>query len=568
MATHDPVTLVARGLFVERGGHNVLHNASLSVTPGARMAVVGPNGVGKSTLLLALAGRLPVRSGRVTMHPPSGRIGLLDQVLERSPTITGRTLVAERIGVAPARMEFEAATQALADGDDGAPDRYDAALTTWEAVGGFDVDHRLDAACLELGLDPDHLERPTSTLSGGQLAKLGLASIMISRFDVTLLDEPTNNLDRHGLDVLGRWVERHDGAIVMVSHDRSFLEQTITSVARLSANGFDPAAGNVEVFTGGWADYENQIALARRHAEEQYERYAAERDRLKSLAQQKKEWAARGESRARKRPADNDRNRRMAELASAEEQIGAAKAVSNRLDRLEVVDKPWQPWQLRFTITEAARGSSEVVAARDLVLERGPFRLGPVSLTIRQGDRVLIDGPNGSGKTTLVDGLLGRLAPSSGSAVLGPSIVPGTVGQLRQAFITDDPLLAVFGREADLDPTDSRSLLAKFGLDADAVARTAATLSPGQQTRAELAVFQARGVNLIVLDEPTNHLDIEAIEQLEQALGDFNGTLLVVTHDQRFRESLAIDRMITLDAGHVTEASDATGVAPSPPSNV
>ncbi len=569
MAQHLPVTLVARGLSVDRGGHNVLRNATITITPDARTAVVGPNGVGKSTLLLALADRVPIRSGTVTCHPPSGRVGLLDQVLERSDVTTGRALVAARIGVADARSEFEAATRALAEpsigpSDDGSvadavADRYDAALTGWEAVGGFDFDHRLEAACLELGLDAKHLDRPTATLSGGQLAKLGLASIMISRFDITLLDEPTNNLDRHGLDVLDRWVARHDGAIVMVSHDRSFLERTITSVARIEANGFNTASGSVEVFTGGWRDYEERIALARRRAEERYGQYTTERDRLKSLAQQKREWADRGTSRVRKRPADNDRNRRMAELASADQQIGAAKAVSKRLERLEVVEKPWQPWQLRFTIAEAERSSSDVIVARELEIERGAFRLGPVSLTINWGERVLVDGPNGSGKTTLVEGLLGRLQPVSGSATRGPSVVTGTIGQLRQAFATDDSLLTVFGRHAELDPTESRSLLAKFGLDAGTVARSAATLSPGQQTRAELAVFQARGVNLIVLDEPTNHLDMEAIEQLEQALADFNGTLLVITHDERFREALRIDRTISVGDGTVAPGVAAEG---------
>ena len=247
---------------------------------------------------------------------------------------------------------------------------------------------------------------------------------------------------------------------------------------------------------------------------------------------------------------------------SAESQIGAAKAVSNRLDRLEVVEKPWQPWQLQFAIAEAPRGSADVLVARDLVVERGSFRLGPVSLTIHWGERVLVDGPNGSGKTTLVDGLLGRLEPAAGTATRGPSVVVGTVGQLRQTFLTDEPLLAVFGREAGLDPTDSRSLLAKFGLDADAVARSADRLSPGQQTRAELAVFQARGVNLIVLDEPTNHLDMEAIEQLESALAEFNGTLLVVTHDQRFREALRIDRVVSLiDGAMAVGVADADGSA-------
>jgi len=298
---------------------------------------------------------------------------------------------------------------------------------------------------------------------------------------------------------------------------------------------------------------------------------------LQKLAQQKREWADRGTSRARNNPADNDRNRYQYDMAGADKQIGAAKAVVRRLDKLEATTgaaaaKPWQPWQLRLTIAEADRGSGEVIVARDLVLRRGPessgqagggegrraitdqvaFVLGPLSLAVHWGERILIDGPNGSGKTTLLDGLLGRLEPAAGSVTIGPSIIVGEIGQQRQTFGGTDSLLPAFATESGLDYTESRSLLAKFGLDAAAVGRTADTLSPGQRTRAELALFQARGVNLIVLDEPTNHLDMEAIEQLEQALGTFGGTLLVVSHDQRFREALDMTGSLDLSGRPAT----------------
>ena len=561
MTNHSPTSLAVRSVTVDRSGHTVLDNVSLTVSDGARMAVVGPNGVGKSTLLAMMAGQLAPTSGAVGTQPPGGRVGLLDQELIRSTELIGREIVAQRVGVADARAEFESATAALASGDitahgggeNSLADRYDRALTAWEQAGGFDFDHRVESAALELGLDPEALDRPTATLSGGQLTKVGLVSILVSTFDVTLLDEPTNNLDRHGLDALEQWVLGHGRAIVLVSHDRRFLERTVTSVACLVANGYDRAEGNLTQFTGTWAEYEEQVATARRRAEQQYEEYTTERQRLQSLAQQKREWADRGRSRARKNPADNDRFRYMYDMDGAQKQIGAAKAVTKRLEKLEVVERPWQPWELRFAIAEVDRGSAEVIVARDLVLRRErpqdpehTFELGPLSLVIGWGERVLIDGPNGSGKTTLLLGLLGRLTPASGAVTIGPSVVIGEVGQLRTAFLTSETLLEVFATESGLDYTESRSLLAKFGLDATAVGRTADTLSPGQRTRAELALFQARGVNLIVLDEPTNHLDMEAIEQLEQALDTFGGTLLVVSHDRSFREAVDTNRSIDL----------------------
>lgn len=569
MVRHEPFTLTVHSATVDRSGQPVLHNVSLTVPHNARMAVVGPNGVGKSTLLAVMAGRLQPTSGSVSTHPPGGHVGLLDQELTRSADQTGRQLVAERVGVAAAAGEFEAATDALATGEPGAADRYDGALSKWEKAGGFDFDHRLDSVAESLGLDQAVLDRPTATLSGGQLTKVGLASIMVSRFDVTLLDEPTNNLDRHGLEVLEAWLVDTEHPVVLVSHDRRFLERTITSVARIVGNGFNPSSGNVEVFTGSWAEYEEQVATARRQAQERYDNYTTERDRLQNLAQQKWEWAARGERRARKNPADGDRHRYQYDMDGADKQIGAAKAVAKRLEKLDVVERPWQPWELRFSITESDRGSAEVITADNLVLRReppasasepaeAPFELGPISTVVGWGERILIDGPNGSGKSTLLDGLLGRLAPTSGSVTRGPATIVGEIGQLRTRFlappsaVAPESLLQVFANESGLDYTESRSLLAKFGLDASTVQRQATMLSPGQRTRAELALFQARGVNLIVLDEPTNHLDMEAIEQLEQALGTFTGTMLVVSHDHHFREALEISRIIDLSGRPAT----------------
>lgn len=540
--SRDPVSLTLKGVAVDRAGQRVLTGVDLTVGHRSRLAIVGPNGVGKTTLLLVMAGRLQPVAGRVTAHPPSATVGLLDQEPERSMVETGRQAIARRTGVASAEREFAAATDALALGESAAEDRYSEALARWQQLGGFDQEIEIARLADEVGLPLQTLDQPTATLSGGQLTRVGLIATMVSRFDLVLLDEPTNNLDSRGLEMLEAWMSAFPGPIAFVSHDRGFLEMTATSVGLLQQH-----RDGVEVFSGRWSDYERQLANARRQAQERYRTYTTERSRIAQAAQRKREWADRGASRVNKRPADNDRNRRRYEQASAESQIGAAKKMADRLTRLEKVDKPWQPWQLRLTIAEADRGSNEVAVLDQVVVERGKFRLGPVSEMIVAGDRLLIDGPNGSGKTTLVDVILGRLTPTVGLVTVGPSVRFGVIGQTRTSFVDSDlTLLSAFAELAGMTDVDARSLLAKFGLDAEALHRPAETLSPGQRTRAELALFQATGVNAIVLDEPTNHLDMPAIEQLEQGLATFPGTLVVVTHDRRFRDALSVSRTIVL----------------------
>ncbi len=539
--SQDPVSLSLKGVTVDRGGRRVLTNVDLTVGHQARMAVVGANGVGKSTLLAVMAGLLSPTEGDVVLQPPGRTVGLLDQDPQRSTIDTARDLIAHRTGIATAQSELESASAALATGNPGVDDRYSAALARMQQLGGFDLEVTVERLAADVGLPVDVLDRPTAKLSGGQLTRVALIATMASRFDMVLLDEPTNNLDGDGLERLERWMSDFPGPIVFVSHDRRFLEATARSVVLLEDH-----RDGVEVFNGGWADYEQRVATARRQAEQRFNDYTAERGRLQQAAQRKREWADRGTSRAKKRPADNDRNRRSYELNSAANQVGAAKKMSDRLNRLEKVDKPWQPWELRLSIEESDRGSSEVAVLNQVVVERGQFRLGPVSEVITAGERLCIDGPNGSGKTTLVDVILGRLAPTSGTAVCGPSVRFGVIGQARHRFTADGALLGQFAEASGLDESAARSLLAKFGVDAEALTRAVETLSPGQRTRAELALFQATGVNTIVLDEPTNHLDMPAIEQLEQALSSFSGTLIVVTHDRRFREALAVTRTLKL----------------------
>jgi ATPase subunit of ABC transporter with duplicated ATPase domains len=531
-------SLLARGVRRTHGPAVILDGIDLTVAPGDRIGLVGANGAGKTTLLRALAGLDPLDGGTVKRTPPAATVGYLPQEPERRASETVRAFLHRRTGVADAEHELERTATALADG--GSHEAYDVALERFLSLGGPDLDARAGAVLDDLSLPAATLDQEMTTLSGGQAARASLASLLLSRFDVFLLDEPTNDLDLDGLERLERWVRSIDAGLVVVSHDRAFLERTIGSVLEL-----DEVTRKATLFNGGWLAYLDMRATARRHAEAAYAQYVDQRDALKQRAQQQREWAQQGQSKVRK-SGEKDKFIRHFKTVQTEKLAGKARATEKALDRLDVVDKPWEGWELHLEIASTARSGDVVVRLDRAVVTRGEFALGPLDLEIGWGERVGILGPNGSGKTTLLDAILGRLPLAAGERWFGPGVVVGELDQRRQRFIGDASLLDAFCAEASVLPQEARSLLAKFGLGADHVVRPAGTLSPGERTRTELALLMARGVNCLVLDEPTNHLDLPAIEQLELALASWDGTLLLVTHDRRLLDAVELSRTIEL----------------------
>ena len=298
------------------------------------------------------------------------------------------------------------------------------------------------------------------------------------------------------------------------------------------------------LFAGGWSAFLHERELARQHAEEDHLNYERTRSDLAARAQRTREWAATGARRAGRNPRDGDKFIKAHNLAQTEKLAGKAARLDKAIERLEVVEKPWEGWDLRMELATTTRSGDVVAALSNAVLRRGDFTLGPVTLELGWAERVAIVGPNGSGKTTLLEALLGRLPPESGEARLGRGVVVGELDQARATFAGEAPLLDGFIAATGLLIADARSMLAKFGLGAGDVTRRPAELSPGERTRAALALLMARGTNCLVLDEPTNHLDLPAIDELESALTTWGGTLLLVTHDRRFLEAVDITRTI------------------------
>jgi ATPase subunit of ABC transporter with duplicated ATPase domains len=539
-------TLVAADLTVVRGPLLVLSDVSLTVAPGSRIGVVGPNGVGKSTLLACLSGALAPDSGSLALAPPTALVGLLPQEPERRPGETVQAFLLRRTGVTEAQTALDAATEALTVGAPGADDEYHHALERWLALGGADLETRAEEVCDDIGLSPALLSSPMATLSGGQAARASLASILLSRYDVFLLDEPTNDLDFAGLERLETFVQDLQAGLVLVSHDREFLSRTITSVLDI-----DGPLRTARLYNGGWEAFLGQRDLTKRHARAAFEEFADKRSGLVQQAQRQREQSVRGALRAKRKMPDNDRAARGARIEAATHAASRVKTIESQLNRLDEVAEPRKEWQLQLAIAEAPRSGDVVAVLSDAVVRRGSFTLGPLSLQLSYGDRLAVVGPNGSGKTTLLEALLGRLELTSGRQSLGSGVRLGEVDQARSMFAGEPSVAEVLERRTEWPAAEVRTLLAKFGLRGDHALRPGSSLSPGERTRAALALLQAVGVNLLVLDEPTNHLDLPAIEQLEQAVDAYDGTLVLVTHDRQLLAEVHVTHTVHLDAGRM-----------------
>jgi ATPase subunit of ABC transporter with duplicated ATPase domains len=537
--------LAARNLTVIRGAQVVLDGIDLLVDGTSRIGVLGRNGAGKTTLLRCLAGLELPTSGTVERSPPNLDVGYLAQEPDPRPGETTAAYLRRRTGLAEAETAMQAALRAV--GDHPGPrelEAYDDALARFLALGGDDHDTRAPRVLADVGLDPAVLDTALERLSGGQRVKAGLAAILLARFGVLLLDEPTNNLDFDGLARLERFLAGEDRPVVLVSHDRAFLSAATTQIAEL-----DLHSRRLTQYGGGYDAYVEERRRRREQAYAEYDEARAERARLEEAARQKRAWA---QSRRGERRTDDDKALAGRRKERATAGAARARAIDRRLERLGDPEKPWEGWDLRLSL-QAGRRSGEVVASlAGAVVDRGRFRLGPVDLELRWRDRLALTGPNGAGKSTLLGLLTGELRPTAGTVRLGSGVVAGHLGQDRVPF--PGTVLEAVRAHTDLSVSEARSLLAKFDLGAEHLTRPEAALSPGERSRAGLAVLVARGTNLLLLDEPTNHLDLDAIEELERALAGYDGTLVVVSHDRRLLANLRLDRRLAVVAGRVAEA--------------
>ncbi|MFD4430920.1 ABC-F family ATP-binding cassette domain-containing protein [Nocardia sp. NPDC058497] len=474
--------LSLRGVSKSYADRPVLDTVTATIRPGERVGIVGENGSGKSTLLRILAGLDRADTGSVTVSADGG-LGHLAQ------TLAGDTVGAV-IELALAELrDLERGMHAAAEAQD--MDRYGELLTRFEARDGYTADARVDASLHGLGLAGLDRDRSLDSLSGGERARLGLACLLAASPEVLLLDEPTNHLDENALTWLENRLRTHHGTVVLVSHDRIFLDRVVTAIIEV-------ADGGLTRFGGGYTGYLAEKAAARVRWEQAYAQWRGEIGRLEEFATTTAQQVAHGRAMSDNNKMAYDRNAGRVQSSVA----SRVRQTAERLRRLRADPVPCPPEPLRFRGRFAAVGSDT------------EFAIGPVTLGPR--GRLLIHGPNGAGKSTLLDAI--------------HASARGRVGYLRQEdrFDPDRSVTETYGF--------GRAALVATGLFApELLDRPVGTLSEGQRRRLSLARVLAGDHDLLLLDEPTNHLSLTLVDEVEQALHDYRGAVVVVSHDRALR---------------------------------
>ena len=511
-------------------GAPLFDGLSLTLGAGERAGLVGPNGAGKSTLLRLLAGREHPDRGAVARQ---GRVGYLPQEAPAGEA-TLDDLLRDALG------EAGAALAGLHEPNLDL-DRYAHALERAEATQAWAAEARAEEIRRRLGIEHLPGDRPLHRVSGGEQARALLAATLLEDPQVLLLDEPTNHLDTGGLAWLEAFLAGFDGALLVVSHDRRFLDAVVNRVHELTPGG------ELETYEGGYTAYRAERARRRARLEQLVEAQDKRRRRVEADIADTRDHARRSERSASGLGADQQKR-------YAKKVAKKAKAREHRLER-ELkgwVELPREAAPPRLRLAAAADRGRRVAALREVDARV----LHDVDLTLYGGDRVAVSGANGAGKTTLLSLLLGTLQPSAGVVDVSTSV--RLLPQRPQDLATRGPLLPWFFRVADtIDESHGRTLLAHFGLGADAIRRPLERLSPGQRARAAIAAVVASEADLLLLDEPTNHLDFDILDLLEQALAASPSTLVAVSHDRWFLDAIRTSRHLHIEGGAVREGPPA-----------
>ena len=511
----------------------ILHDISFAISPGERVGLIGPNGSGKTTLLRILVGQEQPDSGHVALIPADLRLGYLAQGLEVDP----RTTLAEVLHAAapdPRRLADELADLGAAlaadPGRDDLHHAYDRVLDQLSRA----EEGRAAAVLAHLGLDALPWERPVGELSGGQKTRLALALVLLGEPDVLLLDEPTNHLDIAMLEWLEAWLAGYPGAALIVSHDRTFLDHTVTRILDL-----DPIHHTLRAYEGNYSDYLDQYLAERERQSVAWRDQVDEIRRIRQDIARTREQARHVEITTKpNQPGVRRIAKKVARKAASRE-----KKLERYLESDERVDKPERSWQMKlaFDTLDDAHIGRDVLTLEELVVGYDRPLLTGLNLNIRAGQRVVLTGPNGAGKTTLLRTIAGRLPPLAGRARLGASVRLGYMSQEQENLDPTSTPLDTILRVAVMTETEARSFLHYFLFEGDDPLRPIAELSFGERSRLSLAKLVAEGCTFLLLDEPINHLDIPSRTRFEEALAGFPGTILAVVHDRYFIERFATD---------------------------
>jgi ATPase subunit of ABC transporter with duplicated ATPase domains len=541
--------LVVHHLSKSFGITPVLSDINFAINPGEKIALVGPNGCGKTTLLRILAGEDAADSGSFQFNPPDLSVGYLPQGGSFNADETFADYIRRAEGDLPGlSLQLEPLAEALMRSPQNAAlqRQYDAVLAQIEERSSSAAS--APAVLASLGLDNLPGDLPLSALSGGQKTRLGLAGILLANPRLLLLDEPTNHLDFEMLDWLETWLLHSRCAVLVVSHDRAFLDNVAQTILEL-----EPATHSLKAYVGNYSDYLDQKEAERARHWQEYSDQQTQIRELTKAARQVRGLAT------FKKGGKADTGDKFAKAFFANRSLATVKRAKNieaRVEKLLIedhIEKPHSTWQMKMDFTSAPESGRDVLILENLSIGYGQtVILSGLNAVLRYGERSALVGLNGCGKTTLLRTAAGILPVLAGRCRLGANVIPGYITQEQEELTPEFNALTTFQRSASLNETESRAFLHKFLFSGDEVFTPVGSLSYGQRSRLALACLVARGCNFLLLDEPLNHLDLPSRAQFEQALADFEGTILTVVHDRYFIQRYAT-RLWQIENGKLIE---------------
>ena len=507
-------------------GNKILNGLTFQVDTGERVGLLGPNGCGKTTLLRILTGVMDYDEGDVVLAPGK-RLGLISQIPVYPAGYTVEDVLATAFEPLH-RMEGEmtqlAIEMAQGNTDPAVMSRYDKLTAAFEAAGGYDTQTKTNKVCNGLSIPQAMREQLFDKLSGGEKTRVNLARLILEDTDILLLDEPTNHLDLRATEWLEEYLEKFKGTVLTVSHDRYFLDKVVDRIIEIQE-------GKAEFYSGNYSFY--AVEKERRYEEKlkQYEKEQAKIQQLEKAAEQLRTWAYSGMDKTFKR----------------------AQSMEKRIERMRVTDRPKKERKMEVRFGEREFRGDEVLTIKNLKKSFGDRTLfSDVNLEVAGGERIALLGDNGTGKSTLIKILMGEEEPDSGKLRMGPTVKIGYLPQIIHFSHPERSLVDTMLYDLDCTAQTARNRLAAFKFRGEDVFKPVSALSGGEQSRLRLCMLMDAKINLLILDEPTNHLDIQSREWIEEAVEEYEGNLLFVSHDRYFIERFA-SRIWLLEDGHITD---------------
>ena len=507
-------------------GNKILNGLTFQVDTGERVGLLGPNGCGKTTLLRILTGVMDYDEGDVVLAPGK-RLGLISQIPVYPAGYTVEDVLAtafEPLHHMEEEMTQLAARMADGDTDPAVMSRYDKLTAAFEAAGGYDTQTKTNKVCNGLSIPQAMREQLFDKLSGGEKTRVNLARLILEDTDILLLDEPTNHLDLRATEWLEEYLEKFKGTVLTVSHDRYFLDKVVDRIIEIQE-------GKAEFYSGNYSFY--AVEKERRYEEKlrQYEKEQAKIQQLEKAAEQLRTWAYSGMDKTFKR----------------------AQSMEKRIERMRVTDRPKRERKMEVRFGEREFRGDEVLTIKNLKKSFGDRTLfSDVNLEVVGGERIALLGDNGTGKSTLIKILMGEEEPDSGKLRMGPTVKIGYLPQIIHFSHPERNLVDTMLYDLDCTAQTARNRLAAFKFRGEDVFKPVSALSGGEQSRLRLCMLMDAKINLLILDEPTNHLDIQSREWIEEAVEEYEGNLLFVSHDRYFIERFA-SRIWLLEDGHITD---------------